>query len=321
MENDIIWYDCFLETLYEKFPQRTQLTQALMNLLSIEREAVYRRLRKDVIFPVQEIVKIASAWNISLDEITGINSGQIPFLMQKINYVNPSEKELSQLQEIIQFLYELKDSPDAEYMEVGNKISRTLLAGFEHLNRFCLFKWMYQYGDFESVVPFSGVIPSEKQRNLTAEYCHVIKNLPNVSYIWDYLLFDYLVCDIRYFYSIQLVTDEEKELIKKDLLAFLDYMVEVAGKGFFPETKNKVNLYISRICIDTNYSYMYTDKVKICRVHVFGKNEIYTCDPEMMINFKSWMQSKKRSSTQISEVDERHRIEFFTKQRQLIDSL
>jgi len=35
----------------------------------------------------------------------------------------------------------------------------------------------------------------------------------------------------------------------------------------------------------------------------------------------AWMQLKKRTSIQISEVDVKSRIEFFTAQRQLVESL
>ncbi|MCL1943232.1 MAG: hypothetical protein FWF54_06775 [Candidatus Azobacteroides sp.] len=320
MENDL-WYDSFLEALHKRFPQRTQLVQELMNLLVIEREAVYRRLRKDVVFPAHEVIKIASTWNIPLYEITGI-SGQVPFLMQPTNYIEPSDKELDQLQQLVQFLDQLKFSPDSEYVEISNKLSRFLISGFKNLDRFYLFKWMYQYGNNEEkAIPFSRTIISEEKHRLTVEYYQAMKNIANVNYVWDHMLFEYLAYDIRYFYSIQLITDEDKKLIKEDLLALLDYMSEVANKGSFPETKNKVGLYISRINIDTNFSYIYTEKLKLGRIHVFGKHDVYTSDLGMITNFKTWMQLKKRSSVQISEVDERHRIEFFMKQRQLIAHL
>lgn len=319
MKNDI-WYDYFIETLYERYPHRNQLAQALMDLLIIEREAVYRRLRKDVIFPAHEIIKIASAWNISLDEFTGINSGQISFFMQPVDYIDPTEEDLTRLQQMVQFLNRLQDTSDSEYMEIGNKLSRSLIAGYEHLNRFYLFKWMYQYGGDDNV-SFSRINVSDEKLRVTEEYYQAMKNVATVNYIWDHMIFDYLVCDIQYFHSIQLLTDEEKNLVRKDLYALLDYMSEVAAKGTFPETNNKVNLYISQINIDTNYSYMYTQKMKVGRVHAFGKYEIYTIDSEMIENFKIWMHLKKRSSAQISEVDEKRRIEYFMKQRQLIDSL
>jgi len=318
--NDI-WYDHFIETLYERYPQRPQLTQALTELLFIEREAVYRRLRKDVVFPAHEIMKIASAWNISLDEITGISNDHVPFLMRPVNYINPSDKELNRLYQLIQFLGQLKDSPDSEYMEIGNKLPRSLFAGFEQIHRFYLFKWMYQYGGEDKIIPFSKIGISEKKLRLTSAYYYAMKNVANVSYIWDQMLFEYLACDIRYFYSIQLITDKDKERIKRDLYNLLDYMSEVAAKGSFPETNNKVNLYISRINIDTNYSYIYTNELKAGHIHAFGKHEVCTSDADMIENIRTWLQLKKRSSGQISETNEKQRIEYFMKQRQLITEL
>ena len=318
---NIVWYDRFIETLYAKYPKRSQLVQALMDLLFIEREAAYRRLRKDVAFSIHEIIEISSAWNISLDEIIDAHSGQVSFRMRRMNYLDPSENELDFLQQIINGIIYLKDSPEAEFMDICNKLPRQLLAGYERLNQFYLFKWKYQYGNENEIVPFSQISISEEQRQLTENYYQAIKYVPNTSFVWDRMIFEYLINDIRYFCSIYLITKEEKELIKKDLKALLDYLLEVASKGYYPETQNKVNLYISQLNVDTNYSYVFTPEANICFVHVFEKYEIHTFDPEMVANFKAWMQLKKRTSVQISEVDEKSRIEFFTKQRQLVDGL
>ena len=320
MDNNT-WYDRFLGVLYEKYLNKAQLTQALMELLCVEREAVYRRLRKDVMFPIHEIIKIASAWNISLDEIIGINSSQVSFQMRSINYHDPSEQELNFLKYIIQSINQLKKFPDTEFMDICNRLPRPLLAGFRYLNQFYLFKWIHQYGNETNIVPFSQIFISKKKQQLTTEYYQAIKNVPNTNFVYDRLLFDHLVSDIRYFHSILLITDEEKELIKKDLYALLDYVAEVARKGCYPETQNKVNIYISQLNINTYYSYTYTQEAKISFVHVFDKYEIYTFDSEMASNFRTWMQLKKRTSIQISEVDEKSRIEYFARQRQLIDSL
>jgi hypothetical protein len=59
MKNEI-WYDHFMNVLSERYPKESELAQILMDLLNIEREATYRRLCKDVIFPMHEIVKIAA---------------------------------------------------------------------------------------------------------------------------------------------------------------------------------------------------------------------------------------------------------------------
>ena len=320
MENKA-WYDIFMGTLSAKYPKKSALAQALVELLNIEREAAYRRLRGEVIFSIYEIVKISSAWNISLDNIGNNSMGKISFLMQPINYIAPSEQESQLLQHIIHSIDGLKDFPDTEFMDVCNKLPRQLLAGFGYLNQFHLFKWIYQYGNEKKPVSFSEAAISEEKSRLTADYYRAIKNVPNTSFIFDPMIFDNLACEIRYFHSIKMISYEEKELIKKDLYDLLDYLLEVANYGCYPETHNKVNLYISRLSVNTNYSYTHTHQVSICFVHVFDKYEIYSYNTDMVEKFKTWMQSKKSSSIQISEVDKQSRIEFFTKQRQIVDGL
>jgi len=320
MENNV-WYDIFIETLNKKYPKKSELLQALMDLLYIEREAVYRRLRQDVLFTVNEMAKISTAWNISLDAIIGINSGQVPFQMHQMNYLNPSSEELKFLWQVVQGMQLIKNYQDTEFMDICNKLPRRILAGYPKLNQFYFFKRLYQYGNDNEVIPFSQAIVSKEQAELTTSYIEVVKQIPNSNFIFDRKLFDLLVSDIRYFYSIRMITDEEKNLIKNDLHDLLDYMFDVARNGYYPETKNKVNLYVSELNIDTNYSYTFSQELNICFVNVFDKHEIYTLDKNMVIKFRMWMQLKKRSSTQISVVDERSRIEYFSKQRQVIDGL
>jgi len=316
-----MWYEAFMKIVVNKYPKKTQLVQVLMGLLSLEREAVYRRLRNEVPFTAQEVVTLASAWNISLDEIMGINLGAISFQMRAMNYISPSKEEANFLRFLIQSIEYLKHFPDTEFMEICNKIPRRLLADYGELNRFHLFKWMYQYGSDKETIPFSKIEISEEKLKITEEYCRAIKQVPNTNFIFDSKIFNYLVKDIQYFCSIYLITEEEKEIIKKEILNLLDYLQEVADNGCYPETQNKVNIYISQLKIPTGYSYTATPEANICYIHVFDKFEIYSLHSEMVANFMAWMQMKKKTSIQISEVDIKSRIEFFTAQRALVESL
>ena len=317
---DNTWHNAFIAMIYKKYPKKNELIDALMDLLCLEREAVYRRLRQDVAFPTNEIVKIATEWNISLNDIIGVQSSEISFKTYLWNYLNPSDEELDYMRFLVEDSEYTRNFPEMECMEICNKLPRMLTSGFPYLNRFHLLKWMYQYTD-EKTLPFSKIAFPEQVNKLSSDYYMVSKNLGNVSFIWDHNIFNHLISDIRYFHSIDLITDEEKEFIKKDLYALLDYMSKVAAKGCWPETDNKVNLYISYINIDTNYSYYYSNDRKFCCVHAFAKNEIYSSDLAMVENFRNWMQSKKMASVRISEANDKSRIEFFTKQRQLIDTL
>jgi hypothetical protein len=315
------WYDIFIELLHEKFPKNAQLTHEMMNLLCLEREAAYRRLRKEVSFTANEIVKLSTHWNISLDEIIGVNSGQVPFQMLPFNHLNPSQKELSFMQKSVRTLDHLRTTFDSEYMEVCNKLPRPLSIGFRTIYRVDILNWAYQYNNDETQKQFCKiVIPS----TLNAEFERYKKNIThvqNTNFILDEFIFDYFVNNVKYFYEIMAITEEEKALIKKELHDLLDYMFEIATKGCYPETFNKVNIFISQLNIDTNYSYYYTESLKTCRVHAFGKFDITSHDANMVANFKTWMNLKKRAAIQISEVNEKKRVEYFTAQRRIVDSL
>ena len=321
IDNDF-WYDLFLDKINQKYPQKPQLAEALMDLLYIERESAYRRLRKEVLFPPHELVKIAREWNISLDDIVGITASEVPFQMKYFNYSNPSDHELKEMRKSIQKIKQYKDSNnDLEYMEICNKLPRSISSGFAHLARFFIYKWMYQYNNDYQMIPFSQMVIPPKLNQIKSEYYSAMKNLTTCSYIWDHMLFEYLVWDIRYFCSIRLVSEEDKELIKADLHTLLHYMMEVATKGVFPETQKKAVLFISQVHISTNYSYFYANDWEISRIHAFTKYEIFTTNPELASNFRNWMQIKKKAANQISEVNEKGRIEFFTQQHQIVDSL
>ena len=320
---EFIWYDVFLANLYEKFPKRAQLVEALMKLLCIEKEAIYRRLRKDVHFLMSEIITIATTWNISLDDAFGVNSGLIPFQMQPINYLAPTKREFLNLQQRVRALEHFKTAYESEYMEVCNKFPRpfTTSAEFMNIHRFKIFNWSFLYNNEEPYVRFSDVILPKKILHEFETYNKLIKKVNNTNFILDQGVFEYIVNDVLYYYSIMLITDDEKNLIKKELNSMLDYMMEIANYGCYPETQKKVNIYISHLNINTNYSYYYTEQLKSCRVHAFGKFDICSYNPTMVENFRNWMNLKKRASIQISEVNERSRIEYFSNQRQIVDSL
>lgn len=315
------WYDYFLNSLYAKYPKKNQLAEALMDLLFIEREAAYRRLRKDVVFTFHEIVKIAVTWNISLNEIIGLSVGNIPFFLRPLSYINPSEVELNILKEATEFLQKLDPTLEPEYMEICNKLPRSMISGFKWLNQFYLFKWMYQYVNEKETIPFVKTIVPDEMNKIMVDYYDSAKNISTLSFILDQMLFDFLVCDVRYFHSIKLITDEEKELIKADTHALLNQMSIIARQGYFREEKNKINIYVSQVNIDTNYYYLYTNAFKVCGINVFNKYEIYTTDNDCVMLIRKWMQLKKRTSILISEVDEKTRIDYFDRQHKLVDSL
>jgi len=241
-----------------------------------------------------------------------------------MDYLAPSDADMEFVQKRVQKLEQLRDYSDSQYMVVCNNLSRSLSAGFPNLYKFNIFKWTYEYCNRcnkDSNMTFSEVIIPQILLKEVDTYCQSIKYVANTTFVLDSMLFDFFVREIQFFHSIFLITDEDKEQLKKELHALLDYLLEIANTGCFPETKTKVQVYISMLNINTNYSYFYDGETEVCRIHAFNMYDNTTYNSGMVEDFKAWMQKKKKTSILISEAGEKNRIEFFMKQRQLIDTL
>jgi len=317
-----IWYDHFLKVLYEKYPKKVQLTEALVELLSIEREAVYRRLRKEVAFSIYDIAKIARTWNISFDSILGIVSDESHlFQMDILPYNAPFIGDLEATKKYFHFLKTLSASDQSEYIEVSYSLPESLLENYSALSKFHTFKWMYQYGCEKNIPSFSKLILPKEAISKEIEYCKSIKQIKHQSYIWDNLAIQYLINDILYFKSIYLLTEEDLQLLKQDIVMFLDELDILSVQGEFADSHNKVDLYISQINIDTNYCYYYSPDIRGCGIGVFIKNVAVSRNEAICEKFREWMLTQKRISFPISQVNERQRIEFFMQQRKILDRL
>jgi len=317
-----IWYDHFLKALYDKQPKRSKLTEALMDLLSIEREAVYRRLRKEVAFSIYDIAKIARAWNISIDSIFGIVSDKSHlFQMDMLPYNAPFIGDLEATKKYFHFLEMLISSEQSEYIEISYSFPESLLENYPALSKFHTFKWMYQYGSEKDIPSFTQLVLPEEAINMEKKYCNSIKRIKHLSYIWDNLVVQYLINDILYFRSIYLLSEEDVQLLKQEINMFLNEMEQLSIQGEFPETHSKVELYISQINVDTNYCYYSSPSVKACGLVAFVKNLAISQNESVCENFKKWMHTQKRISIPITQVNERHRIEFFKQQREILDRI
>jgi hypothetical protein len=317
------WYDGFLETIEEQFPKKSQLTDALMNLLSLEREAVYRRLRKEVMFTVFEVATIAREWNISLDTaISSIPEGGDPaFRLKLLKCVNPTKRDLKMMKNFVESFSTLKDDPKAEYIEVCNMLPRALFSAFPQLAKYYTFTWMYRYGGDKISTSFSQLDISPKMRAFEIAHFEALIQVANVHFIWDAQMIHYLINELKYYISIYLITPEEIALIKRDIHAFLDYMEDVTIVGHFPNKNNKVYLYISRTNIDTGYACYCSDKIKASKIRTFVMNVTVSNDVRLFNDLRKWLHLKKRAAVQISATDEKQRIEFFKKQRELVDTI
>ena len=283
-----------IEAMKEKLPLKGQLADMLMDTLYIGKEAVYRRLRGEVPFTLQESALISRKLGISLDKIIGLSfKSNAMFNINIVDYDDPFESYYNILEKYVSLINTMPDDPNSVMGTSANIIPQTLYLKHELLAKFRLFKWMYQnkYIDCKSFEELD--IPPK------------LVNIQN---------------DIQYFASIHLISDETKEEIKKELFLLADELEELAINGKTADG-NRVRIYVSNINFEATYSYVDTNNLQLSLIRIYSINSITTMDNEIFCTLKEWIQSLKKFSTLISESGEMQRIQFFKQQREIIDAL
>lgn len=310
-----------IEAMRNKIPEGTNLAHLLMDILSIGKEAVYRRLRSEVPFTLAEASVISGRLGISLDNLMGANFGNNAiFDLNMVDAGNPAGTYSKLLERYLKVMSVMTREKHSETAASTNLIPKMFYMRYEGLSKFRLFKWIYQNGKTEAVKSYDDVILPEKLASLQDEFVRVTQDFRQTSFVWDSMMFMSIVNDIKYFEGIQLISKEATEGLKHELLLLIDELEATASKGAY-RNGNEINIYLSNINFEAGYGYVESDSYFISTFRVYSINSFTSKDPEVFATMKNWIQSLKKFSILISQSGEMQRIHFFNRQREIVETL
>lgn len=312
-------HENLLNELKLKIPNNAELVNTLSDILSLGKEAIYRRLRSDVQFSLEEASLISYRIGISLDQLNNVSILKRPFIFKIADFANPQEKDYKLISEFVDFLDFIKDSPDTEIGMAVKLIPDALHLHYRYITRFYLFKWIYQY-DNNNIKKFENVVGTDRILEILNKMGDLLRHIKKTYYIFDQKIFENFTDDIRYFKSIGLVNDNDIKLLKDDLHVCLDDIEMLASKGM-NTLGNKVEIYLSNLNFEAGFSYVKSENYKLSIIRAFTMYDITSSDVITFDNSQKWMQSLKRASSLISESGEIARSNFFDRQRQIVDDL
>lgn len=313
----------FLETLNKKFSNKSELADILADLLETDKTSVYRRLREDVRFSVDELGSIAKRFAISLDELIGnIREREYRSMKLEMPFITSQNGIIYDLLE--EHLFCTDKFVDGEESELGaalGVLNRAFFIHYDQLTRFYLFKWGRYYTNLKDFKRMETVELSDRLKALQKIEGENLRRFKNTFYIWDLQIIPNLVRDIKYYESIDLVSPEESKLIRDDLFQLLDDLEAQVAHGKYIETGNHFEFYTASMNIHTSHTYMHSGDHWVYFLNAFIVRSMYTVDPQVCYNMKNWINTQKASSVLISESGEKERLQFFNKQRQVVDTL
>lgn len=321
--NKTLLHESVLLAIKEKVPNKTTLANLLVDLLCIEKEAVYRRLRGEVAFTFTEIALVANEFGISLDNIisSSLSAKSRPFQLKMVNYFDPTEIDYEMMYQYLGILKEGRDDPDSELFDCTNTLPPSFYTGYRDIERLHLLKSIYQSGNTNNIKSFSEVVYAPRTERYIRENAKEIKHIKSAYFIFDPLVFQYLVNDIAYFKSINIISEEESHQLKNELLKLLRDMEVLAATGTDKDTGNRVSMYIASINFDLGMWYLDINNYHISLLKAFVLNNFSSLDEESFNIVKVRINAILRSSTMISVSGERQRKVFFEKQRDIINTI
>lgn len=299
----------------------SSVTNTLMDILPLGREAIYRRLRGEVPFSLYEASLIAKKLNLSLDVITDMDIEVDTFFkLEAQKFYDMQDSDFLRINDLIDLLGLVSKEPMSQQVFIANTFSEFPSHMFYSFVQYTSFRWTCLNSELVNIVPFHEMNFSEKMYMTSQELVSNVMKIKDTSYIWDRSIFNSMVQEIKYFSSVNLIDEKSVKMLKTDLFRLLDYLEKIAETGEF-ETGNKVHLYIANISIGTKYYCLESENTNFSMIGAFALDYVISKDKKAFEKTKSVIQYLKRVSSLISGCGEIERRDFFINQRKIVNTL
>lgn len=290
----------------------------LSELLGVNLDAAYRRLRGDTPLTFHEIQKLCLTYNISFDSVINYQGSLVPF---KFNAMFQSKfKILTYLNNIEAELKALAQNPDhSSILMTAMDLPYFRQFGFQSLSRFKLFFWqrsVLNLPEFAQIKYDANDSISEYEDITKRIYTHY--HGVNSVEIWAPETLDSTIKQIQYYLDSGLFTNLSSALaICNDidaLLQKLELEAQIGRKKIQTENgsiSSKFEMYQSDIFLSNNCIQAFAGERIYTYVSFNSFNSLMSFSPPFSDECGLWINQIKSKSILLSEVSEKLRYQFF----------
>ena len=312
-----------VNAVLKNIPKGIKSVIYLMELLDLSRESVYRRIRGDIPFTVEELAKLALTLNLSLDEIIEGSKRERVFFDFGLKMPNNSIDSVTTMLQGNSYYFDiLAKSNNSNTLIALNCIYPIFTVYHPNLIKFHYFKWLVETQNNLPKNYFSNFTLPQELLELQQKIKEGIKSIickttfilsPNISLS--------IIKDIQYYYQRKLINKEDVEVLKKDLLKMMNGAENIAKTGKLKDGNSQIDIYISIPYINSNTVYMEYDDISEVHYWIYPNSPIVIKNSAISDIQKQWFLSLKKSSTLITQSNEILQVNFFDTQRKLINKL
>lgn len=298
---------------------KEKVVTVLSDILFLGREAVYRRLRGEVKFSLEEVAQVALGLDISIDVLLGMKNKEksvieLNFLDIKKDYRLTYQEKVNE--QIVAFNTITGKFKDSSLASAFNRLPYTLFLHYKNISKFSLFKWGHQMGAIQSM-RYKELEMSKELLVAQTKLVHESRKIKEANFILSPNVFATLIHDINYFHYLGLIEKDDVQEIKSELRELLVEMEGYAISGEF-NTKSAVNFYISDLDLNFSSLLLRYGKHYYTYVNIYDLGGIESQNQRLCQFQDSWIKAQKKYSRLITQSNEVERHRFFRKQEEII---
>jgi hypothetical protein len=315
----------FFQHLKTQVPAHLSMVDEVADLLEISIDSAYRRIRAEKPISLDEVTKLCTQFNISLDKFLHLKNDSYLFSGKLTNasdhYFGEWLKEtLTQLQYMATFekkhLYYLnKDVPFFSHFQIPE------LAAFKF---FCWMKSILHYDQYrgkkfslsERIAPFE---------DMGKKIVHYYNLIPTTE-IWEYESINATIRQIEFYYASDIFESREDALLMyekmEELVNHYELQAELGKKfniGEMPDEDSvDFMMYNNELVVGDNSVLVEVGNMKIAFLNHSVINYLSTRDERFTTYIYESIRNLIQKSTQISKTGEKDRSRFFNRLREKI---
>jgi len=315
--------ELFIDLVRDKIKDDKKVAGVLSDILNIQKEATYRRLRSEVAFTFSEIIDICCALSISLDHILDMEKLCYPYGLYGVNAYGLTKGRADRVKKYVDIVGNIVETEGCEYAEVTASIPVVFTLNSNFLLKWYFFIWDYHryYKAESSYKKFHEFDYEPKMTEYSQITAANMKRFANTYLIINRKFLEDMADDIRMLIHLKSIQKEDLDKIKEELMQFLNYLEKIVISGLYLETGKKVSVYISEFRVRSGFAYIKSENLNVSILKLFSFNGALSLNKESFDETVKWFKSYERLSTLISVSCEFERTMFFERQRQIVEGL
>lgn len=311
----------FLEQIKKKLPINASLADEIAETLNISRDSAYRRIRGETVLSLDEAKTLCNKFEVSLDALTGLESGIIPFRHLVVNNKPETfEQWLKLMLENLELINRYSGSKEIVFTAKDVPVFHYFR--YPELCAFKMFFWMksvLNYPEFQSKKFSSNSVRSDLL-SLARKISKTYHEVPSVE-VWSEETTNVTLKQLEFYHESGFfnstadsnpVFDEYKQMVS-DIKDF-------AARGYKQEGAS-FTLYKNEILIaDNTVLYRMDDRKTVYISHNITELLLTTHEP-FTLQTESFINNLQARSVLISTTGEKERNKFFNRMDEKIDAV